>query len=86
MTTAQRIGITTATLLFMAIAVLLFGLNGYAPLVAVIGGVWWGVVPIMLVFGGTMAVAPARMIRWRESAMTQRGIGAVSRSTSQSWM
>src|SRR5438552_2278084 len=56
-----------------AVAIFVFGLNGYAPLVAVVGGVWWGVVPTMLLAGGTMSVAPARMIRWREGAITQRG-------------
>ena len=73
MTAGQRIGISTVTLLLTAVAIFVFGLNGYAPLVAVVGGVWWGVVPTMLLAGGTMSVAPARMIRWREGAITQRG-------------
>jgi hypothetical protein len=73
MTSAQRISITTVTFLVMAVTIFLFALNGYSPLIAVVGGVWWGGVPILLLFGGTMAIAPARMIRWREGAMTQRG-------------
>jgi len=73
MTSAQRIGISTVTLLLIAVAIFVFALNGYAPLIAVVGGVWWGVVPIMLLFGSSMAADPVRMIRWRESAMTQGG-------------
>ncbi len=73
MTSAQRIGISTVSFLVMAVAIFLLALNGYAPLVAVIGGVWWGLVPIMLFFGIPMAIGPARMIHWREGAMHQRG-------------
>jgi hypothetical protein len=73
MTSAQRIGISTMTILLMAVAIFVFALNGYAPLIAVVGGVWWGAAPIMLAFGVTMAVAPTRMSRCREGMMTQRG-------------
>ena len=73
MTSAQRIGISALSLLVMTVAIFLLALNGYAPLVAFIGGLWWGVVPITLLFGAPMTVAPARMIRWREAAMAQRG-------------
>ena len=33
------------------------------------GSVWWGLAPVALVFGVMNAVVPARIIRWRETAM-----------------
>ena len=73
MTTAQQIAIITGSFLLMAVAIVLFAVNGYAPLIAVVGGVWWGLVPIMLLFGAPMVVVPARVIRWRRAAMAQHG-------------
>jgi hypothetical protein len=77
MTSALRIGISTVTLVLIGVGVVLFALNGYAPLIAVVGGVWLSVVPIMLLFGAPMAVAPGRMIRWREAAWPKSDLDAL---------
>jgi hypothetical protein len=65
----QRITLITGTLLLTAVAIGLLALNGFNPRIAVIGGVWWGLAPITLLFGVMNAVVPARVIRGRERAM-----------------
>lgn len=69
MSSPQRITMVTAALLLMAVAIWVLALNGYNPWIAVIGGVWWGLAPVALVFGVMNALVPARVIRWRETAM-----------------
>jgi hypothetical protein len=68
MSSPQRITMITATFLLMVAAISVLALSGYNPWIAVIGGVWWGLAPVALVFGVMNAVAPARVIRWRETA------------------
>lgn len=70
---AQRMTLATVTLLGTAVAVVVLALNGYAPLVAVVGGLWWGIVPGLLMFAVPMVVAPARMIRWRGGVIARGG-------------
>ena len=69
MSTLQRITLATATLLLMPASIYALVLSGYNAWIAVIGGVWWGLAPVTLVFGVMNAVVPARVIRWRETAM-----------------
>lgn len=72
MGSAQRVALmamTTLSLLLIAVLVAVFALNGYRPLVAAIAGVWWGLMPLVVFFGGVSAAAPAWMIRWREDSM-----------------
>jgi hypothetical protein len=59
----------TATLLSTVAAISGLALSGYYPRIAVIGGLWWGLAPVALLFGVTNAVVPARVIRRRETAM-----------------
>jgi hypothetical protein len=73
MTAGQRIVITTATLLLIAALTSSLAVKGYGPYAAVMVGVWWGLLPLGLLFGIALAAAPARMIRWREGVMAQRG-------------
>ena len=70
MSSRQRTLLTTATCLLMAVAISALALGGYSPWVAVLGGAWLGLAPPALLFGVLNAVAPARIIRWRESAMS----------------
>ena len=65
----QRITVVTATFLLTAAVISGLALSGYNPLIAVIGGVWWGLAPVTLLFGVMNIVVPGRVIRWRESAM-----------------
>jgi hypothetical protein len=53
----------------MTVAIFVLALSGFNPWVAVIGGVWWGLAPVTLLFGVMNAAVPARVIRKRESAM-----------------
>jgi hypothetical protein len=69
MSSLQRITMITATLLLMAVAISVLALSGYSPWISVVGGVWWGLAPVALVFGVIDAVVPARVIRWRQTAM-----------------
>jgi len=69
MSSAQRVAVVTVSFLVMAVAISALALRGYNPWIAVIGGVWWGVVPVGLLFGILNAVVPGHIIRWRESAM-----------------
>ena len=69
MSSQHRITMITATLLSMVAAISVLALSGYDPWIAVIGGVWWGLAPVALVFGVMNALVPARVIRWREAAM-----------------
>ena len=69
MSSPQRITMITATLLLMVVAISVLALGGYKPWIAVVGGVWWGLAPVALVFGVMNAVVPARVIRWRQTAM-----------------
>lgn len=69
MSSPQRITLVTAALLITAVAISVLALSGYNPWIAVIGGVWWGLAPVALVFGVINALVPARVIRWREAAM-----------------
>jgi hypothetical protein len=59
----------TANLLLVIAAISVLALSGYNPWIASIGGVWWGLAPVVLVFGVMNAVVPARALRWRETAM-----------------
>ncbi|HEX2681349.1 MAG TPA: hypothetical protein VHQ03_08655 [Candidatus Dormibacteraeota bacterium] len=52
----------------MATTILVLAIRGYNPWIAVVGGVWFGLLPIGL-FGLAIAVAPGRLIRWRERAL-----------------
>ena len=72
MTSAQRIALYMVTFPLIAIAILIFAVAGYAPLVAVIGGLWWGFLPVFLAYGVSMGLAPAAFIRWREEAMARQ--------------
>ena len=65
----QRMTLVTAALLLMVVAISVLALSGYNPWIAVIGGVWWGLAPVALVFGVMNALVPARVIRWREAVM-----------------
>ena len=65
----QRIALVAGTCLLMAAAIFVLALNGFNPWIAVIGGVWWGLAPVALLFGVMNAVLPARVIRAREGAM-----------------
>jgi len=69
MSSPQRIILATATLLLMAAAIFALTLSGYKPWIAVIGGVWWGLAPVALLFGVMNALAPTRVIRGRAAAM-----------------
>jgi hypothetical protein len=65
----KRITLVTATLLLMAASIFALVQSGYNAWIAVIGGVWWGLAPVTLLLGVVNAVVPARVIRWRETAM-----------------
>lgn len=65
----QRITLVTGTCLLMAVAISVLALSGFNQWIAVIGGVWWGLAPVTLLYGVMNAVVPARVIRGRESAM-----------------
>jgi hypothetical protein len=65
----QRISLTVATFLVMAVAISMLALKGYNPWIAVVTGVWWGLVPVGLLFGVLNLMAPVLVIRWRERAM-----------------
>jgi hypothetical protein len=66
---AQRVSLVTVSFLVMAVAISALALRGYNPWIAVISGVWCGLVPVGLLFGILNAVVPGRIIRWRESAI-----------------
>jgi len=53
----------------MALAISVLTLSGFNPWIAVIGGVWWGLAPVTMLFGTMNAVGPARVIRRRHTAM-----------------
>jgi hypothetical protein len=55
----RRITLITGTFLLTAVAIGLLALNGFNPWIAVIGGVWWGLAPVTLLFGVMNAVVPA---------------------------
>ncbi len=69
MSSLQRITLVIGTGLLMAVAIFVLALIGFNPWIAVVGGVWWGLAPVTLLFGVMNAVLPARVIRRRESAM-----------------
>jgi hypothetical protein len=69
MSSTQRVVVVTVTFLVMAVAISALAVQGYNPWIAVIGGVWWGLVPVGLLFGILNAAVPGRIIRWRESTM-----------------
>jgi len=69
MSSAQRVAVIAVSFLVMAVAISALALRGYNPWIAVIGGVWSGLVPVGLLFGILIAAVPGRIIRWRESAM-----------------
>src|SRR2546422_9470700 len=80
MSSRQRTLLTTATSLLMAVAISALALGGYSPWGAVRGGAGLGLAPPALLFGVLNAVAPARIIRWRECAMSRntgypKGVG-----------
>lgn len=69
MSSPQRVTLVTGTCLLMAVAIFVLALSGFNRWIAIIGGVWWGLAPVTLLFGVMNAVVPARVIRGRESAM-----------------
>jgi hypothetical protein len=84
---AQRVAVVTVSFLVMAVAISALALRGYNPWVAVIGGVWWGLVPVGLLFGILNAAAPGRIIRWRKSATAgQTGYQKLGGQWFSKWM
>ncbi len=71
MSSPQRITLATATVLLMAAAIFALTLSGYNPWIAVIGGIWWGLAPVALLFGVMNALTPTRVIRRRVAAMVE---------------
>lgn len=69
MSSAQRVAVVMVSFLVMAVAISTLALRGYNPWIAVIGGVWCGLVPVGLLFGILNAVVPGHIIRWRERAI-----------------
>jgi hypothetical protein len=65
----QRITLLAATFLLMVSAISVLALSGYKPWIAVMGGMWWGLAPVTLLFGAMNAVVPVRVIRRRHTAM-----------------
>jgi hypothetical protein len=71
---SSRLGfllLNVMTLLLIAVAIAGLALQGHPAWFAISAGVFWGLVPIGLLFGLAEAAVPGWVIRWREQVMAR---------------
>ncbi len=69
---SSRLGfllLNVVTLLLIAVAIAALALQGHPAWYAISAGVFWGVVPIGVLFSLAQVAVPGWVIRWREQVM-----------------